>query len=485
MAKSLAGLSSLLLVSGLMSQANAFSLLGPYAIAGGAVWQVERIGYNLPGDIGGPMNAAAGEEYRWNTKIAVYGYDAPFLDFFGTRGMQEVEKAVQIINDLPLASVLNVDDYPMTTERINFRAAAVGLLDLKSSALSLTLEEMGLASPNRWVYCLRNRGVPPSQVNPPPAYFNVIRRNFDPVTAAESPYINGRLWTYIAILDGQTISITVNSPVDPLDIGRFDPVAAHFDTFFGGFGVGSYYSGLTRDDVGAIKYMLQFNNKNFEGAISGSTGAGFVFGGGGGGGVPPWGIPPSTNVTITNVPGGTVTTNGLIDPVVRHGIDKITFVRGEFDSLLGQFFTPVPVAYTETIVTNRIVLSQTVQRLVTFPDVLYSAEDLQGPPDVSPLIPGVAVGARQVTAGWTNNETLGGGTIEHAGPGVIQPPIFITFNSIGFITFEGPIPGPVFGLNNLPYFLFGAFDGTTNEPVVFSQGGNITVQQLEQLALGR
>ena len=29
------------------------------------------------------------------------------------------------------------------------------------------------------------------------------------------------------------------------------------------------------------------------------------------------------------------------------------------------------------------------------------------------------------------------------------------------------------------------FDGTTNEPVVFSQGGNITVQQLEQLALGR
>src|SRR5205814_10690928 len=142
--------------------------------------------------------------------------------------------------------------------------------------------------------------------------FNAILRNFDPVTAAESTYINGRLWTYVAILDGLTRSIAVNSPVDPLDIGRFDPVASFLDTFFGGFSVGSYYSGLTRDDVGAIKYMFQPNNKNFEAAIPGSVGAGFVVGSGGGGGNnPPWGI-PGTNVTTTNVTGGTITTNGLI-----------------------------------------------------------------------------------------------------------------------------------------------------------------------------
>ena len=30
-----------MLLGGLMSQANAFSLLGPYAIAGGEVWQVD------------------------------------------------------------------------------------------------------------------------------------------------------------------------------------------------------------------------------------------------------------------------------------------------------------------------------------------------------------------------------------------------------------------------------------------------------------
>ncbi|HXT41888.1 MAG TPA: hypothetical protein VN887_17905 [Candidatus Angelobacter sp.] len=481
MLNTLTRLSILFLLAGTMSRAHAFSLLGPYAIAGGNVWQVLRLGYNEPGDIGGPMNVAAGEEYRWNTPNIFYAYDAPFLDFFGTRGVEEVEKAIKIINDLPPASALNVDDYPMTTERINFRAAALGLWDVKSSALAVTVEEMGLAAPPRWVYCLRNRGVPPSPQNPPPAFFNVIRRNFDPVTAAESPYINGRLWTYAAILDGIADSIPINQPVDPLDLGRFDPVAAYLDAF-SGFSIGSYYSGLTRDDVGAIRYMLRPDNKNFEAALPGSTSAGFsIISGGGGGG--PWTIPPSTNSPgATNIVGST---NGLIDPAVRFGVDKITFIRGEYDSLLGQFFTPITNVYVETIVTNGIQRSQKVQRVITTPDILYTARDLQGIPDVSPLIPGFAINERTDTSNWRNDDSLSGGTILHAGPGVIQGPIDIAFNSIGFMTFEGPIPGPVLGLNNLPYFLFAAFDGTTNEPVVFSQGGNITIQQLEQLALGR
>src|SRR5437763_8996559 len=96
--------------------AKAFSLLGPYGINAndGAVWQVLRIGYNEPGDIGGPMIASPNESYRWNTPNVFYAYDRSFLLFFGTRGMQEVEKAIKILNDLPPASQLNVDDYPMT-----------------------------------------------------------------------------------------------------------------------------------------------------------------------------------------------------------------------------------------------------------------------------------------------------------------------------------------------------------------------------------
>ncbi|HKI72739.1 MAG TPA: hypothetical protein VKA81_10205 [Verrucomicrobiae bacterium] len=476
-------LSIVLLFAGLMPRAHAFSLIGPYAIAGGDVWQVIRLGYNEPPDIGGPMNVAAGEEYRWNTPDIFYAYDAPFLDFFGTRGMEEVEKAVKIINDLPPASLLNVDDYPMTGERINFRAAALGLWDLRSTALSLTLEEMGLASPERWVYCLRNRGVPPSTVNPPPAFFNVIRRNFDPVTAAESPYINGRLWTYIAIFDGQTDSITINQPVDPLDFGRFDPVSALRDAF-SGFSIGSYFTGLTRDDVGAIKYAYRVDNKNFEAALPGSTNAGFTAIIGGGGGGSPWAIPPGTNNVNTNVVGG-VSATGLIDPALRFGVDKINLIRGEYDSILGEFFTPITNVYDETIVVGGVPRTQRVLRIVTTPDLLFAARDLQGVPDVSPLIPGVVLARRTDTSNWQNDRALSGGTILNAGPGTIRPPVSISFNNIGFITFEGPIPGPVLGLNNLPYFLFGAFDGSTNEPVIFSQGGSITIQQLEQLALGR
>ena len=58
-------------VIGTAVQGLAFSLMGPFAQTDGNVWQVPRIGYNLPGDIGGPMNAIAGEEYRWNTKVIV------------------------------------------------------------------------------------------------------------------------------------------------------------------------------------------------------------------------------------------------------------------------------------------------------------------------------------------------------------------------------------------------------------------------------
>ena len=478
MLRSLFSRVSLLIMFVGVSQGRAFSLLGPYAIKGGTVWQVQRLGYNLPGDIGGPMNVAAGEEYRWNVKNVYYTYDRAFLDFFGTRGLQEVEKAIQILNNLPPASALNVDDYPMTTERINYQAGALGLIDLKSVALGVTLEEMGLADSERWVFCLRNRYVPGP--GPFPVFYTVIRRNFDPVTAAESPYINGRLWTYTDIIQLDPVrawSYTFNSPVDPLDFGRFDPVAT-VGGQFSGFGYGSFFTGLTRDDAAAIKYMLRPDNRNFEAALPGSTNAGFTFTGGGGGG--PWTI-PTTNVVV---PPGTVAANGLIDPAYRSGVDKLNFVRVDpsaFDPLTGTFFVPISDVYTETVMTNGVAVQQSVQRVVIAPDILYTAADLNLAAEPG-LIPG-NFWARTVTDPWPNN-----GTVLHAGPGVIVPTIQITFNNVGFITIEEALSSDevfnVFGVNAFPIFIYGAFDGTTNAPVIFSQGGNITIQQLEQLALG-
>ena len=121
-----------------------------------------------------------------------------------------------------------------------------------------------------------------------------------------------------------------------------------------------------------------------------------------------------------------------------------------------------------------------MMRTITVPDILITAGDINGP-DSPPGIP-IATLGRTDTSGWQNDDALGQAA-RHSGPGVIQPPIALIYNNVGFIHVD-VIPG-VLGPNVMPWFLWGAFDGTTNDPVVFSQGGNVTLQQLEQLRLGR
>src|SRR5207249_2381564 len=98
-------------------------------------------------DIGGPMNL--GQEYRWNVPIMYYSIDSSFLTYFGSRGVQEIDKAIKFINDLPKMSTINIDNYPLKTERVNYRARALGLWDLKSVAMNVLLEELGLSTPSR------------------------------------------------------------------------------------------------------------------------------------------------------------------------------------------------------------------------------------------------------------------------------------------------------------------------------------------------
>src|ERR1051325_5231065 len=80
---------------------RAFSLLGPYA-----VWMDEAKSFRQPDrDIGGPMNI--GEEYRWNVPVVTYGFDASFLEYFGSNGVAAVERAIEVLNRLRPASQLN------------------------------------------------------------------------------------------------------------------------------------------------------------------------------------------------------------------------------------------------------------------------------------------------------------------------------------------------------------------------------------------
>ena len=98
--------------------ARAFSLLGPYA-----PWMDEAKSFRQPRlDIGGPMNIDEG--YRWNTPVVTYGFDASFLEYFGSNGVMAVESAIELLNNLPAASQLDPADYPAQVLRVNSQAAS-------------------------------------------------------------------------------------------------------------------------------------------------------------------------------------------------------------------------------------------------------------------------------------------------------------------------------------------------------------------------
>src|ERR1019366_8419655 len=104
------------LVLGLsMSSSHAFSLLGPYES-----WMTPTNGFQLAGDIGGPMNLGAG--YRWNVPVVAYAFDPSFVSFFGTNGVAAMNGAIQILNNLPAASQIDPSTFPLITSGMNYQA---------------------------------------------------------------------------------------------------------------------------------------------------------------------------------------------------------------------------------------------------------------------------------------------------------------------------------------------------------------------------
>jgi hypothetical protein len=240
--------------------ASAFSLLGPIPASTTAPdgWEQPVIAYQLGGDIGTPKNI--GEGYRWNTPVLYYAVDANFLNYFGSNGLAAVDQAFAIINNLN-----NVDSYsptlaewPFQSSRVNERADAIGLLDLKSVLLHAIVEQLGMAEPDRYVWTLRARV--PGIACPITAIYGVIQRNFDPVSFQPSSYINGTLYSYeIEEFCGgpNPLAETLNFPVDPAA-----PELTAVASFEAETGV--YYTGLTRDDVGALRYAWATNRMYLE-----------------------------------------------------------------------------------------------------------------------------------------------------------------------------------------------------------------------------
>jgi hypothetical protein len=267
-----------------------FALLGPLPgytglpSSFGDAWQTPVIGYGPGnGEIGGPKNI--GEEYRYNTPVLYYAYDANFLDFFGSNGVSAVDSAFDTLNNAftnnPTGITRGLDGYslalsefPLNSESVNYTAQSAGLVDLKSFAMFIMLEQLGLAEPERYVWTLHDRYLPPSGKCPEDELYLVVQRNFDfmptPLNRIQySSYVNGTLYSYL-ILEVCTgpNPLAITFPFSP------DPFASTYTAVAGlgdGLFLGGFYTGLTRDDVAGLRYLLTTNNVNWESPVVGSA----------------------------------------------------------------------------------------------------------------------------------------------------------------------------------------------------------------------
>jgi len=276
----------LLLACGLQSS-WAYSLGGPIGNGTpGDSWQRPVIGYGLGGDLNAPKNL--GEEYRRNTPVVYYTFDANFLDFFGSNGVAAVRSAIAVLNALT-----NVDNYSqqlsefsLESRHVNYRAQTLGLYDLKSFTLGAMIEQLGLADPVRYAWTLHDRiHVTPGPACPLFMQYFVVQRNYDFVSSPlnqlqYSPYVNNTLFSYAiyeACTGGNPLALAVPFSVDPLadsysalagsiggEMFLQTPSGLLLTVVPGITTYGSFYSGLTLDDVAGLRYLLTTNNMNWE-----------------------------------------------------------------------------------------------------------------------------------------------------------------------------------------------------------------------------
>ena len=270
---------------------HGFALLGPFE-----PYQIPALGYDPVytsffqfggsvslGDIGGPQNI--GEGFRRNTPVLYYSCDAAFWNYFGSNGVAAVDQAFGIMNTLTNVSAYNSDlsEFPLQSQQFNSTAQNLYLTDVKSTTLHLLVEQMGLAQPERFTWTLRARA---TTAIPCPVgnLYLVIKRNYDiqqtPLNQTMySSYVNGTLYTYglLEFCAGTPLALTLPYSVDPLG-DTYSSVAANTRPQlsstgipainFGGTGlkVGGYYTYLTRDDMGGLRYLLRADNYATEAA---------------------------------------------------------------------------------------------------------------------------------------------------------------------------------------------------------------------------
>ena len=401
---------------------HAFSLSGPTA-----PWMTADLGYLYAGDIGGPVTI--GEQYRVNQPVLVYGFDQSFVEFFGQPGIDAVEQAIKILNDLPPASEVDPSQFPLSTTRVNHTARRLRLWDLKSTVLCELVVQLGLSTPERYVWTLRKVNRPNDVVR----NFLTLKRNYDPFSLLPSSFVNETLYTYrirsigIDQWEAGEISLDPNEP--NVSVAGLSSGGGAIDSRVVRLQVarGLFISGLTRDDIGGLRFLYHPGTVAVETLPAGATPKSITpvevisNGGGGNGWIPSYGVgfAGGTNIAI-----GT-----LVNQAVRRGVDKVRFVRGDVGNpILSSFKRPVVVRYTESFSTNGVAgnfRNQTVERRLVTPDIIFSAGDL-GTADPGPAIP-IAV-RRSTGTTFVNNSQINtmnnattGSEVAPLGPGTIDP----------------------------------------------------------------
>jgi hypothetical protein len=154
---------------------------------------------------------------------------------------------------------------------------------------------------------------------------------------------------------------------------------------------------------------------------------------------------------------------------LRPGIERVQFVRANYDSLLGQFFQPITNNYTMVLITNSQATKQFFQRMVLAPDILLTAANFIAANTFDGSV------TRSVMPYETDN--VGAGL---AGPGTINPRTTISYNKIGN-AYENGFPFTALNTNRffvyeasqMPVLQWASFDASTNDPVLYPNGTSI------------
>jgi len=427
-----------------------------------------------------------GDEYRLSTPIITYGIDGSFLEFFGADGARAVDQAFEMFNAITNVSGFSetLEEFPLKADGINPTASALGLYDVKSGLMGQIMATLGLTSPERWCWSIRARAVDPIR-------YSVANFNYDPVSGRPSRYVNGTMYSYVLRDIFNTAGARVFSDAREIPVDSANPNVSLASTVSINSFVtsdervnraidpsGRYFTGITRDDAGGLRYLYHPLNRNYEQAPANSIRGNVSTAGGGGAGAAaaldsPWTVAATGGQVGTTAVGTAATTPTntlqLVNLGVRAGVDKVRFVKVNTDPVLRQTTRQAAVTYPETVNSNGVVIRQVVSRILSRPDILISARDV----GVGVYIPLIAT---YTAPPFVNTGATLDGTAE--GPGIVEPVSNFTFNKIGVYSWN---IGNTDEQDGRPGTLWGSFDGSTNAPVIYPVGSKLS--DLEAAAL--